>query len=116
AGQSPLEALTERFERRAAVLILDNMEQVIDAAAGVAALLRVCPNLQIVATSRAPLRIAGELEFQAPPLATPLAPRGAAPVGLVAEAAAFPAVALFVDRARAVRPEFALTDANSAAV
>jgi predicted ATPase/class 3 adenylate cyclase len=113
ADRPALAAVSERLDSRAALLVLDNVEQVIAAAADVASLLRDCPRLQIVVTSRAPLRIAGEREFPAAPLAAPELPARAA-VGFGAAAVGgFAAVQLFVERARAIRPDFALTDANA---
>ena len=113
---SPLEALAERFADGAWLLILDNLEQVVQAGRDLAALLARCPQLAVLATSRTALGLAAEREYPVPPL--PL-PASAAPgaVGVhLAEVAASPAVALFVDRARAVRPGFALTERNAAAV
>ena len=97
---------------RKALLLLDNLEQVVDAAPDVARLVELCPGLRIATTSRTPLRIAPEREF-------PLAPLGVPPVS---EAAAidslmdYPSVALFIERARSVNASFALTPENAAAV
>jgi predicted ATPase len=113
---SPLEALAERFADGAWLLILDNLEQVVQAGRDLAELLARCPQLSVLATSRTALGLAAEREYPVPPLPLPAsAPPGAAGVDL-AELAASPAVALFVDRARAVRPGFALTEDNAAAV
>jgi len=112
---SPLEALAERFADGAWLLILDNVEQVVEAGRDLAELLARCPELAVLATSRTVLGLAGEREYPVPPLPLPGVPPGAAGMDL-AEVAASPAVALFVDRARAVRPGFALTDINAAAV
>ena len=75
-------------------------------------LLTRCPRLAILATSRTALGLRAEQEYPVPPLPLPAGPGGAS----VAEVAASPSVALFVDRARAVRPGFALTEGNAAAV
>jgi tetratricopeptide (TPR) repeat protein len=109
---APAEALAEMFGDGAWLLILDNLEQVVQAAADLGELLARCPGLAILATSRTVLRLRGEREYPVPPLPLP-ADAGSASV---AEMAAWPAVALFVDRARAVRPGFALTEDNAAAV
>jgi predicted ATPase len=113
---SPLEVLAERFADGAWLLILDNLEQVVEAGRDLAELLTRCPALAILATSRIVLGLAAEREYPVPPLPLP----GSLPPGqvgmLVAEVAASPAVALFVDRARAVGPGFALTEGNAAAV
>jgi len=113
---SPLEVLAERFAEGAWLLILDNFEQVVQAGRDLAELLARCPGLAVLATSRTALGLAAEREYPVPPLPPPgSGAPGAAGVDL-AEVAASPAVALFVDRARAVRPGFALTEANAAAV
>jgi predicted ATPase len=107
---SPAEALAETFGDGAWLLILDNLEQVVQVAPHLGELLARCPGLAILGTSRAVLGLRAEREYPVLPLP---AGTGAASV---AELASSPAVALFVDRARAVRPGFALTEANAAAV
>jgi predicted ATPase len=107
---SPLEALAETFGDGAWLLILDNLEQVIQVARDLGELLARCPGVVIVATSRTVLGLRAEREYPVPPL-----PAGPA-TAPVAEVAGWPAVALFVDRACAVRPGFALTEVNAAAV
>ena len=109
---SPLEALAETFGDGAWLLVLDNLEQVVQVAPDLAELLARCPGLAMLATSRTALGLRAEREYPVPPLPLPADPVGAS----VAEVAASPAVALFVDRARAVRPGFALTEGNAAAV
>ena len=94
------------------LLILDNLEQVVEAARDLDELLARCPGVVILATSRTVLGLRAEREYPVPPLPLPADP-AAVPVE---ELAASPAVALFVDRARAVRPGFALTAGNAAAV
>jgi predicted ATPase/DNA-binding CsgD family transcriptional regulator len=91
---------------RSALLILDNFEQVISAAPFIAHLLDIVPGIKIVTTSRSPLRIRGEQELAVPPLA--LSPED--------EAEQTGAVALFVARAQAVAPSFALTERNAETV
>jgi predicted ATPase len=107
---SPLEALVEAFGDSAWLLILDNLEQVPEVARDLGELLARCPGVAIVATSRTVLGLRAEREYPVPPL--PVGPA----TGSAAEVAAWPAVALFVDRARAVRPEFELTEGNAATV
>ena len=109
---SPLEALAEQIGDGAWLLILDNLEQVTGAARDLGELLARCPGVTILATSRTVLGLGAEQEYPVPPLPLPL-PAGPAPA---AELAASPAVALFVDRARAVHPGFTLTPGNAAAV
>jgi non-specific serine/threonine protein kinase len=98
---------------RQTLLLLDNCEHLLpDIADLVARLLTACPALQMLATSRAPLRVRGEQELPVAPLPLPPA-AGEAPLdGLAANAS----VCLFVERSRAVLPGFALTEANAAAV
>jgi predicted ATPase len=113
---APLEALAEYFGGDRWLLILDNLEQVIGAARDLDALLARCPGLVILATSRTVLGLRAEREYPVPPLPLPATvPAGPASVPLE-ELMTSPAVALFVDRAQAVRPSFALTAGNAAAV
>ena len=109
---SPLQALAEWFGDDQWLLILDNLEQVVSAAGDLGELLARCRGVAILATSRTVLGLAAEREYPVPPL--PL-PTGPVTVPL-AELESSPAVALFVDRARAVRPGFTLTAGNAAAV
>ena len=95
---------------RSVGLIVDNIEQVLDASPLMPELLRAAPGLTIVVTSRAPLHVAGEQEFPVPPLAVPK-------VGTrVDEALANDAMRLFVDRAARVRPGYRLVDEDVDAV
>ena len=113
---APLEALAEYFGDDRWLLILDNLEQVIGAARDLGALLARCRGVVILATSRTVLGLRAEREYPVPPLPLPATvPAGPASVPLEALMAS-PAVALFVDRARAVRPGFTLTAGNAAAV
>ena len=109
---SPVEALAETFGDGAWLLILDNLEQVVQAAPGLGELLARCPRVMILATSRTVLGLRAEREYPVPPLGLPADP---ATVPLE-DLQSSPAVALFVDRARAVRPDFGLTEGNAAAV
>ncbi len=112
ATGSALETLVKHFGGDRWLLILDNLEQVAAAAPDLGALLARCQGLVILATSRTALGLRAEWEYPVPPL--PLAADSATtPAAVLASS---PAVALFVDRARAVRPGFALTEANVAAV
>jgi predicted ATPase len=108
----PAEALAEQIGDGAWLLILDNLEQVVAAARDLGELLARCPGLTILATSRTVLGLRAEQEYPVPPLPLPAGPARAP----VAELAASPAVALFADRARAVRPGFTITPGNAAAV
>jgi hypothetical protein len=102
---APLQALAEQLGDGAWLLILDNLEQVIDAARDLDELLARCPGVVIMATSRTVLGLRAEREYPVPPLPLPAGPATMAPQELTAS----PAVALFVDRARAVWPDFALS-------
>lgn len=94
------------------LLVLDSFEQVIDAAPDVAALLDACPGVKILVTSREPLHLRWEREFPVASLTVPDLTRLPDP----RELTVFPAIALFVDRARAVRPNFALDAETGPAV
>ena len=109
---SLLERVAYFFQRKDALLILDNFEHVVAAAPLVSELLSRCPQLACLVTSRALLRVSGEHAFPVPPLPLPPAAHGT-----TAERASLsPAVRLFVSRAVAARPDFSLTDANAAEV
>ena len=94
------------------LLLLDNFEQVLPAAALIADLLTTVPALRVLATSRAPLRIRGEREYVVGPLALEAAVDALTPRDVVRA----PAVRLFVERVRDVQPDFRLTSSNSAVV
>ncbi len=111
-GRQPLERIPEAVAGRRVLLVLDNLEQVVQAAADLSELVRRAPDLSLLVTTRIALRVYGEVEFPVPPLAMPN-PRD---IPLDASIERFPAVALFVERARAVRPDFAITGENAAAV
>jgi non-specific serine/threonine protein kinase len=113
SGEQPaIEQLTGFLHRRALVLVLDNFEHLLDAGPGLAVLLARCPRLTMLVTSRSVLGLSGEYDLPVPPLALPTA-YGAMSA---TEASVSEAVRLFVDRARAVRPDFSLTDTNAARV
>ncbi len=113
SGRSQREVLIEFLGARRAALVLDNCEHVIDEAAKLAdALLRGCPNLRVLATSRERLGIAGEAVLNVSPLPLPDADCDPTLRSLLR----YDAVALFVERAAAVVPGFALTEENKVAV
>jgi non-specific serine/threonine protein kinase len=111
-GQAPAEGLHAFLQEREALLVLDNLEQVVAVAPELAELLAACPGLTMLVTSRESLRVAGEQEFPVPPLAVPAPARAVSPT----EAASYDAVAYFLQRARAVKPDFALTADNAPAI
>lgn len=108
----PVERIAAHLGARRLLLVLDNFEQITPAAPRVTTLVAACPNLVVLATSREPLRLSGEREFPVQPLVCPDLSR---PVDLHALSTT-PAVALFLDRARAIQPTFTVTEENSQAV
>jgi predicted ATPase len=112
-GSPLLETLADHVRSRTILLVLDNCEHLIEACAGlVEELLRSCPNISILATSREALGVEGETIFVVPPLSLPDPRRLPAVDGL----SHYEAARLFVERARALRPSFALTEQNAVAV
>ena len=106
-GLSVLESLERGIGDRELLLLLDNCEHVVAACAEAAdRLLRACPNLRVLATSREPLAVAGETIWAVPPLAVP----AEGPTPTREEMAESEAVALFLDRAAAARPGYALDE------
>ncbi|MBI3243707.1 MAG: tetratricopeptide repeat protein [Chloroflexi bacterium] len=115
--QLPLDRLRLHLQDKQQLLLLDNFEQVIEAASQVADLLAACPDLKILVTSREVLRVHGEHEFAVPLLTLPDLRRIAqAKTGLASVLANNPAIMLFVERARAVYPNFQLADDNALAI
>jgi predicted ATPase/class 3 adenylate cyclase len=108
-GRTLAEALNGYLVGKRLLLVLDNFEQVVDAAPVVADLLAASPDLRVVATSREPLRLRAEREFAVAPLATPPLRR----LPPLDDLARVPAVALYVQRATAARRGFALTADNA---
>ena len=112
-GSTPLEAAVGHLAGSRALVVLDNCEHVLKAAADAAeALLHGCPQVTILATSRAPLSVAGEADWRVPSLSLP-AERGPEPIEAVTQS---DAVRLFIERAAKVRPNFAVTARNAPAL
>ncbi|HVR89233.1 MAG TPA: adenylate/guanylate cyclase domain-containing protein [Candidatus Limnocylindria bacterium] len=111
-SESPLQRVTEHVRGKQMLLVLDNMEQILPAAASVAALLAAGSQLKILASSRAPLHISGEQEFPVPPLELPDHLRLPS-LDVLAQS---DAVRLFIERAMAVKPDFRITAENASAV
>lgn len=112
-GRLILDTLVHHLTTKATLLVFDNCEHLLDACAELAdRLVRTCAGLTLLVTSREPLGITGEVVRRVPPLSVPEATL----VPSAEAVASFEAVQLFVDRAVAAEPRFALTDANAAAV
>lgn len=110
SDDAPRDALVSVLASRQLVLVLDNCEHLVQDCAELAdALLQSCPRLRILVTSREPLGVPGEVIWPVPPLPTPTE----STLDHLLDA---DAVRLFVERARAVQPDFALTPANAPAV
>src|SRR5215213_10813783 len=106
-GLTLLQSLQSALQERELLLVLDNFEEVVAAGPEIADLLRACPGLKALVTSRQRLRLRGERLVRVTPLATPLPD-----VDDPRELAATPAVDLFVKRGQDVDPDFRLTEAN----
>jgi predicted ATPase/class 3 adenylate cyclase len=111
-NQPPEELLKGYLRERYILLVLDNFEQVLEAAPQIDEVIHSAPGVKVLVTSRTPLRLYGEHELPIPPLSLPES--DATPS--VEHLADFGAIRLFLDRARAVNPEFSLTDENARAV
>ncbi|MGW5237713.1 adenylate/guanylate cyclase domain-containing protein [Monashia sp. NPDC004114] len=111
-GADSSNRLADYLATRRVLLVLDNFEQVVDAGPAVADLLAAAPHVSVLVTSRIALQVYGEREFHVPPLDLP-DPRHLPSLDVLV---GYDAVALFVERAQGVRPEFELTPGNAAAV
>jgi predicted ATPase/Tfp pilus assembly protein PilF len=112
-GEQPLdETLKDYLSERRLLLVLDNFEQVLEAAPTITELLAEAPGLKVLATSRAPLGLYGEHEFPVPPLTMPDL-KHPPPLESLTQ---YEAVELFVERAQAVKPEFEVTNESAPAV
>jgi predicted ATPase/class 3 adenylate cyclase len=113
AGRPIVEALARHVADRQLLLILDNCEHVVKACAELASrLLQAGPNLRILASSREPIRVAGETTYPVPALGVPVASPDPDPATL----SDYESIRLFVDRAVAVQPDFRLGRENAAAI
>ena len=112
-GDTPLiESLKDSLRDKQMLMLFDNFEQVLATAPLISELLTACPKLKALVTSRAALRVQGEREFPVQPLALPRPSDLASPDAL----STYASVELFVKRAQAVKPSFALTAENARAV
>ena len=112
AGQSLLECLKKGLQQKQTLLLLDNFEQVMNAAIQVADVLGACPEIKVLVTSREVLHIQAEHEFTVPPMALPEATQRTDLTALKQ----CEAIALFLQRVQAVKPDFQLTPTNAHAV
>jgi predicted ATPase len=108
----PLDLLQTVLRDKQQLLVLDNLERLVQAAPQIVDLLARCPQLKLLITSRAVLQVQGEYEFQVPALALPNREQ----IFTHDTLADYAAVALFLQRARAINPDFQLTDTNAAAI
>jgi predicted ATPase/class 3 adenylate cyclase len=111
-GRPPMERVIDYLSGRSALLVLDNFEQVIAAGASVNQLLTACPKLTVLTSSRSSLHVSGEQEYAVPPLDLP-DPNNLPPLAQLSQ---YEAVALFIERARAVKAGFEVTNENAPAV
>jgi predicted ATPase len=105
-GAEPEKLIISHLRRQRALLVLDNFEQVLDAAPAIGRIAAACPQLKILVTSRESLRVQGEREQPVPPLALDAGSESALP----------PCMALFEQRAREMRPDFCIDAENYACV
>lgn len=111
-SQSPIDTLKTYLRDKQVLLVLDNFEQVIDAAPRISELLRATSSLKVLVTSRIILHLSGEQEYPVQPLALPDVRRQVTPVGL----SQYAAVALFIQQAQAAKPDFQITNDNAPAI
>jgi predicted ATPase len=107
-----LETLGDYMREKRILLLLDNFEQIFEAAPQVAALLASAPELQVLATSRTPLHLSGEQTYDVPPLALPDVGR----LPGIDALTQYEAVALFIERAQAAKSGFTVTNENAPAI
>jgi predicted ATPase/class 3 adenylate cyclase len=111
-GRTTDERLIDFLGERTMLLVLDNFEQVLGAAPAIGRLLAAAANLAVLTSSRSALQISGEQEYPVPPLGLPDPSR----LPSLAQLSQYEAVALFIERARAVKPAFEVTNDNAPAV
>lgn len=116
ANQPLLARLIPTLQDEPLLLVLDNFEHLLDAASDLVPLRAACPHLRLLVTSRSPLRLRGEQVYPVHPLAVPSGYGSGSISDALTAVGSVPAVRLFTARARAVRPDFALTTANGWAV
>lgn len=112
SGISLFELIKSNLYRKRILLLIDNFEQVLPAAAQIANLLEACPSLKILVTSRASLHLRAEKELPIPPLEVPPLRENHELEGL----SQYAAVELFIQRCQAVKPDFKITNDNASAI
>ncbi|MFN2418349.1 MAG: adenylate/guanylate cyclase domain-containing protein [Candidatus Limnocylindria bacterium] len=110
--RSSVDRLIDHIGEQRMLVVLDNFEQVTDAAFAINELLTACPNLTVMTSSRSILHVSGEQEYPVPPLRLP----DPAHLPSLTQLSRFEAVALFIERARSVKPDFDVTNDNAPAV
>lgn len=113
SGQPWLANIISHLRQQRLLVVLDNFEQVIAAGSEVAQLLEALPGLKVLTTSRVVLRVYGEYEYSVPPLATPDPAWLDAPMPSLEAVANYPSITLFLERAKAVKPDFELNKDNA---
>jgi predicted ATPase/class 3 adenylate cyclase len=112
-GQLPIDGLVDHLRHKKLLLVLDNFEQLLPAAAGLpSTLLQTSPGLKVIVSSRGPLHAYGEQEFAVQPLVLPN-PKSMPSLEALSQ---FEAVKLFIDRALTVKPDFHATNENAPAI
>jgi len=111
-GAKETESLRDFLAPKRLLLVLDNMEQLVEAAPALSELLAAAPQLKLLVTSRTSLHLSGEHELEVPPLGVP-DPANLPEIDALSE---YEAVALFIERAQAVKADFAVTKANAPAL
>jgi predicted ATPase/DNA-binding CsgD family transcriptional regulator/uncharacterized protein HemY len=113
---APFSRIVAALHDKPALLVLDNFEHVLEAAFDIGNLLAEAPHVSVLVTSRSPLRLYGEYEFPVPPLDFPLVTPGQVLPTAPTELTEYPAIVLFLQRVRAVQPDFQLTSDNASAI
>ncbi len=111
-GRPIVQTVEDYLRHKQTLLLIDNFEQVISAAPLVSQLLGTAPGLKVMVTSRAPLRVSGEQEYPVPPMSVPDPRR----VDDVENLETYESIKLFLQRARAVKPDFVITEENASVV
>jgi len=116
-SQALIDTLTDGLRSHKLLIVLDNCEHLVGSCATLAdSLLQLCPGVRMLATSREPLRVAGETTWRVPALSVPGPPQAPGEPDPAGQLMRYESARLFVERARAIQPSFALTARDAAAV